>query len=236
MIGRTNVGGGGGAGNTIGYIGVVYPAGSIVTCTKGTKTLTAKDTSGLYVFFIPEVGVWTVTSTDGVNTFTQDVEITTMWQNVVVNVSYWDGELFYNGNQYTNITGGWAYNGNFTYNSTYRTAANEATISDTIRIYHPGNNKCCVVTTGQAIDFTDVESITVTVENSTIAGAYQLGLVPSNQSGGSVDGLVNKFQLGTDAGDKTFDLSSVTGEYFVAIATYYYDDLIISKIKMNFAT
>ena len=44
-------------------IGVTYPAGSVCTCADGTRTLTARDTSGKAVFVIPSAGTWTVTAT-----------------------------------------------------------------------------------------------------------------------------------------------------------------------------
>lgn len=53
-------------------IGATYPAGSTLTCTKGTKTLTAKNTSGQWVFAIPEAGTWTVNA----GTLSKTVNIT----------------------------------------------------------------------------------------------------------------------------------------------------------------
>lgn len=65
MIGRTNAGGGGLA-NAYAVIAATYPAGAACTCTNGTKTLKAKDTSGSWLFMIPQAGTWTVSySADG---------------------------------------------------------------------------------------------------------------------------------------------------------------------------
>ena len=61
MKGAIMLSGGGGT-KLFAAIGVTYPAGAIVTCTKGTKTLAAKNTSGQWVFAIPEAGTWTVTA------------------------------------------------------------------------------------------------------------------------------------------------------------------------------
>lgn len=72
-------------------IGVTYPAGSTVTCTNGTKTLTAKTTSGQWVFAIPEAGTWTVTA----GTKSKSVAITTEGQFESVNLAeivLYDGE------------------------------------------------------------------------------------------------------------------------------------------------
>ena len=69
-------------------IGVTYPAGSVCTCTDGTKTLTLKDTSGQGFFLIPYAAAWTVTATDGTNTKAQSVEITSKGQSESVTLTY----------------------------------------------------------------------------------------------------------------------------------------------------
>lgn len=69
-------------------IGVTYPAGSVVTCTNGTKTLTAKNTSGQWVFAIPEAGTWTVKATSGSNTKSQSVSITSEGQFEQIALSF----------------------------------------------------------------------------------------------------------------------------------------------------
>lgn len=88
MKGAIMTSGGGGIGKLFAAIGVTYPAGSTVTCTNGTKTLTAKTTTGQWLFVIPETGTWTVTSTDGTNSKSQSVEITTEGQVESVTLSY----------------------------------------------------------------------------------------------------------------------------------------------------
>lgn len=85
MIGETNVGGGAKA---FALIGVTYPAGSTCTCTDGTKTLKLKDTSGQGIFIIPYAATWTVTATNGTNTKSQSVEITSNGQSVSMTLSY----------------------------------------------------------------------------------------------------------------------------------------------------
>lgn len=86
---------GGGSGKLFAAIGVTYPAGSTVTCTNGTKTLTAKpknsdDTE--WVFAIPEPKTlpetWTVTATNGASAKSQSVSITKEGQFESVELSY----------------------------------------------------------------------------------------------------------------------------------------------------
>lgn len=69
-------------------IGVTYPAGSVCTCAKGTKTYKAKNTSGRALFAVPEVGDWTVSCTDGTQTASKTVSITADGQSASVELSY----------------------------------------------------------------------------------------------------------------------------------------------------
>ena len=100
-------GGGGGGSDTYAFIVVTYPAGSTCTATDGTTTLTAPDTSGNWVCKVPNAGTWTVFCTNGTDTASTTVVISTEGQSVSVTLSYWDGGLYVNGDEYTGITGGW---------------------------------------------------------------------------------------------------------------------------------
>lgn len=93
MVGKTNVGGGGGAVSTAwAYIAVTYPAGSTCTATNGTTTLNAQGTSGLYVFQIPKPTTtpetWTVSCTDGTKTKSGTAEISAQYSAAVVELKY----------------------------------------------------------------------------------------------------------------------------------------------------
>lgn len=69
-------------------IGVTYPSGSTVTCTNGSKTLTAKDTSGRAMFVIPSAGTWTVTAVSGSKSTSKAVSITAEGQVETVELTY----------------------------------------------------------------------------------------------------------------------------------------------------
>lgn len=71
-------------------ISVTFPAGSTCSCSDGTTTLTAPNTSGSYTFVVPNTGTWTVSCTDGSNTATEKVSITADGQNKSVGLSYLD--------------------------------------------------------------------------------------------------------------------------------------------------
>ncbi len=61
-------------------IAVNYPAGSICTCTNGSKLLKAKDTSGQTLFLIPSAGTWAVSYTNGSKTDARELKITSYGQ------------------------------------------------------------------------------------------------------------------------------------------------------------
>lgn len=95
MVGRTNVGGSGSSGSAgpaFAYIRVSYPEGSICTATSGTKTITAADTSGLYIFPIPEPSSasedWTVSCTDNTNTKSDTITISSQYQIESISLAY----------------------------------------------------------------------------------------------------------------------------------------------------
>ena len=69
-------------------ISITYPAGSICTCSDGSTTFTAPDTSGSWVCVVPNTGTWTVKATNGTNTSTDTVSITTNEQRESVSLSY----------------------------------------------------------------------------------------------------------------------------------------------------
>ena len=88
-------------------INITYPAGSICTCSDGTTTLSAPDTSGTWVCIVPNAGTWTVAVTDGVENTSESVSITTDGQIAAIELSYllW---LYKSGNTYNAVTGGWS--------------------------------------------------------------------------------------------------------------------------------
>ena len=69
-------------------INITYPAGSTCTCTDGTTTLTAPDTSGTWACIVPNAGTWTVSCTDNVQTDSGSVSITTEGQSVTTRLNY----------------------------------------------------------------------------------------------------------------------------------------------------
>lgn len=69
-------------------IGVTYPSGSVCTCSNGSVTLTAKDTTGKAIFVIPSAGTWTVTAVSGSKSTSKAVSITAEGQVETVELTY----------------------------------------------------------------------------------------------------------------------------------------------------
>lgn len=101
---------GGSSAKVYAVIGVTYPAGSICTCSNGSKTLTTKDTSGKAMFIIPSAGTWTVTAVSGSKSKSKVVSITAEGQVEVVTLIF-ETILWESGaDQNTSVTGGFAAN------------------------------------------------------------------------------------------------------------------------------
>ena len=79
---------GGGTSKAYAAIGVTYPAGSTCTCTNGSKTLTAKNTSGRVLFIIPSSGTWVVKAVSGSKITSKSVAITAEGQVETVELMY----------------------------------------------------------------------------------------------------------------------------------------------------
>lgn len=88
-------------------INITYPAGSTCTCSDGTTTLSAPDTSGTWACVVPNAGTWTLSCTDGTESTSEAVTITTDGQSVSAVLSYalW---LYKDGDTCDTVSGGWS--------------------------------------------------------------------------------------------------------------------------------
>lgn len=75
------------SGEIFSIIAVTYPAGSVCTCSDGTTTLKARDTSGKALFNVT-VGEWTVTATQNGESVSSNVVITSDGQTESVELSF----------------------------------------------------------------------------------------------------------------------------------------------------
>jgi hypothetical protein len=69
-------------------INITYPSGSTCTCSDGSTTFTAPDTSGTWVCIVPNTGTWTVSCTNGTESTSETVKITTDGQTTYIELTY----------------------------------------------------------------------------------------------------------------------------------------------------
>ena len=168
--------GGGGGVKLFAVISVTYPAGSVCTCTKGTKNYKAKNTSGLALFAVPETGEWTVSCTDGTQTASTTATVSAEGKAVNVKLAY-DLRLFDNGDECVSVTGGWT-NAGYTYSSLLPAPPE---ISDgRIQLYGKSGGNTGIGT-AQSIDLTGYSKLVIdrdVLSTNSTNNAGQLWLLP----------------------------------------------------------
>lgn len=175
-------------------INITYPAGSTCTCSDGTTTLSAPDTSGTWACIVPNAGTWTVTSTSGTETDSKAVTITTDAQSTSVELSY--ALFLFKPNAPSDIIAGeWE----MPVNSTV-TAEAELTVKSVNNFN--GGRTISARTKGQ-IDLTEYSTLQATCKAS---GGSDTKL--EVYSGSSV---VASTAIGTDLTTVTVDISALSG-------------------------
>lgn len=229
-IGRVNTGGGG---KLFAIIAVTYPEGSICTCVSGTKTLKAKDTSGKALFNVT-VGEWTVTATDGTKTSSRTVNITDAGQVESVHI-YFTAYLYNKGNEFTDITGGWAQ-----YKDCGGTIIKE---NDNIALNLVGVakvNSIGYVITSNKIDLTEYKKLVI--NSDWVKSKSDTGHVIRFGVYSAPPAIWSDFTnpvAGIGSGSNILDVSSISGEYYISVGSYiggqtnYYADLSIKEVYME---
>lgn len=182
-------------------IDITYPAGSTCTCSDGTTTLSAPDTSGTWACIVPNAGTWTVTSTSGTETDSKAVTITTDGQSTSVELSY--ALFLFKPNAPSDIIAGeWEMPPNSAV-----TAEAELTVMSVNNFN--GNRIISARTKGQ-IDLTEYSTLQATCKAS---GGSDTKL--EVYSGSSV---VASTAIGTDLTTVTVDISALSGLHSIGFA------------------
>nr|DAQ21133.1 MAG TPA: hypothetical protein [Caudoviricetes sp.] len=175
-------------------INITYPAGSTCTCSDGTTTLSAPDTSGTWACIVPNAGTWTVTSTSGTETDSKAVTITTDGQSTSVELSY--ALFLFKPNAPSDIIAGeWEMPANSAV-----TAEAELTVKS---VNNFNNNRLISARTKGQIDLTEYSTLQATCKAS---GGSDTKL--EVYSGSSV---VASTAIGTDLTTVTVDISALSG-------------------------
>ncbi len=217
MIGKTNVGGM----KIYAFIVVNYPAGSVCTCSNGSRTMKATDTSGVYVFPIPYAGSWTVSasSTAHPTPVTKTVSITSYGQSVGVTLAYTKYLLDY-ADQKTSNTGGWVKSADTKLWGEACAAA--ATMNSNGMVFPSATS---IMTTNWPIDVSIFTSLclNVTASSSQITVALmkslggEMGYKNSNVlANGNINGTTNKASIDISAVDESCYIVIGTGSTITA--------------------
>jgi hypothetical protein len=235
---NTSGGGGGSIQPTDGLVRIIADYGSSVSVTAGGTSKTLKslpivgDSSKSCYYDIVKPGGFSSTARSYSATLGSD----STSDSVVVNaageytkeLSYWNGELYLNGNQYTAHTGGWVSK-NVRYAETipgtsYYIAAvyptldlSGSTMIASVTTSGTDNNSGSVITANK-VDLTDYDSVTFTL-NLANTGAIRnviCYVTDTDDASGSV--FTHDAQTSSSTtGDLTLtvDVSSLSGEYYV---------------------
>ena len=182
-------------------INITYPAGSTCTCSDGTTTLSAPDTSGTWACIVPNAGTWTATSTSGTETDSKAIAITTDGQSTSVELSY--ALFLFKPNAPSDIIAGeWEMPGNST------VTAEAELVVKSVNNYNGGRD-ISARTKGQ-IDLTEYSTLQATCKAS---GGSDTKL--EVYSGSSV---VASTAIGTDLTTVMVDISALSGLHSIGFA------------------
>ena len=201
----------GGTGKPYAVIGVTYPSGSTVTCTNGSKTLKAKDTSGKAIFVIPSAGTWTVKAVKGSKSASKTVSITTEGQVATVTLTY-EMILFNNG-----VIGGIKWDASKVDDSTYCINSVSDVIHLSGMVYDNGTSLAVPSATrgiSSAIDLTNYNKVNVRVKqvlNNTGTAEIDVGT-------SALGDQIATANITLTAGKtSSLNISSVTGSKYISI-------------------
>jgi hypothetical protein len=144
-------------------INITYPSGSTCTCSDGTTTLSAPDTSGTWACIVPNAGTWTAAATDGEKNASETVSINTDGQIASIELSY--RALLY---QAGDTSDKWQYESMYI-NTSYKkaTAPTVNVESDSMMITQPTYVNCCAYVYNREIDMTTLNTLRFDGELST---------------------------------------------------------------------
>lgn len=191
-------------------IGITYPAGSTCTCSDGTTTLSAPDTSGTWACIVPNAGSWTVTATDGNDSTNKSVSITADGQTENVVLSYTLVLYEKNGE-----TVDWSYKA-----YDYSVPSVNMTLDTLQSQYGEGYARRPTLYTTVKHDISSYDTLYGSFD-MTGRGSLYLGILSSPPATGcnSVEKVGFASYASGNGGkvDLTLDISSFTGEYYIAV-------------------
>ncbi len=219
-------------------INITYPAGSTCTCSDGTTTLSAPDTSGTWACIIPNAGHWSVHCSNGVESDTKSVDITTDGQHISVELAYWNGELYDSGNQFVAVTGGWNKCNWKSYDTESISLPSVTYNADSVTISKSKSNGTsggwCTV---NKIDLSGYNTIRFVITNCYMTGS-EVSLFATENVEGGISSAASRVKVGSNgAKEMAIDISNVNKSCYVGIGISTYQDydanITVSKIILE---
>ena len=140
----------------------------------------------------------------------------------------YNGELFYQGNQFTDVTGGWLPTGYrmAPWNEGWGQASPKMDIGTNMTVYQESNPKFGTIFTSQMIDVTNYRALKANVQYNLRGAGKNNGFWLGVCTNGLADQYtpLASFMAQTDTGEKSYDgdisidISGITGRVFVFIA------------------
>lgn len=203
-------------------INITYPSGSVCTVTDGVTTLSAPNTSGSWTCVVPNTGTWTAVLDSGLR---ESVTITQNGQTTAI--EHWF--LYNNGNERTDVTGGWTAKGMLTNSGADShmeamapTVAKNTTSVKLSIAYKTDNSKYrngiyCI---NRKIDLTNLHTLSVTVGDVDYYQDTSVSLTVLSTLGTYFDNnkIANK-GIATGLAKKTveLDVSGISGEQYICL-------------------
>ena len=196
-------------------INITYPAGSTCTCSDGTTTLSAPDTSGTWACIVPNAGTWTVSCTKGSDSDSATVTISTDGQTASVELSY--QIIFVNGSGQATKTPAVKKFGRYNSELTFTQNSDRYTVNVQANDGNYGGYSTAYFT----VDLTKYSTIKLVI-NATQAGGREYFLTVWKTLGSDYED--NKVAQATiPSGSKTtvtLDVSSLTGSHVVGLSPH----------------
>lgn len=193
-------------------IGVTYPAGATCTCTNGSTTLTAKDTTGKAMFIIPTKGTWTVKAVKGSQSKSAAVSITAAGQVATVTLLYVLD--MYNAGTFGTDSSGTKFSATcYTTNGYNKITENS---NDLYWWCDPStNNLFCIL---PSIDPSGYSTLKMQISASNMNGAGRFGLATGSDRSSGDYAAQSSFSAFTGAKLLSVDISNVpSGKYYAKL-------------------
>lgn len=145
------------------------------------------------------------------------------WKPLEVAEAPWDGYYFKDGEQYTDITGGWSTDG---WNN-----SGTATIGSTIAVSSPGASQSAVVSTKNTVDLTDAKTLYFDSPNG--ANGYSSGYLCVTSEKSVATEADIKASVAIKAGRGSLDVSSLSGKYYICLFAHNQSYADVSAVWME---